>query len=254
MTQKPHLTHCENVWSGTIRNRKKKLTQEQDRCRRLGIACLASVVTGRPWEAIINHGRLTNANLTVIGAHDKSNQDPNPLALRSTILGSTAERVVRHSDKPVLVATGQVPETWNHLLWSVAIDFSNASLRALQTANDYAVSTESKLQLIHVLPHYHQIDALHQDAREILQKTRKKQAQEKLLDLCNEYQLPKGTECIAVDNNQDPVKTLAQISQDTGSSIMVMGTRGHTGIKLLVLGSTVQKYLRQAQSPVLVVP
>ncbi len=61
-----------------------------------GLSADCAVVSGRPWECVVQEAKNQNADLIVVGTHGQSG------FVRDTI-GSTAERVVRHSPCPVLV-------------------------------------------------------------------------------------------------------------------------------------------------------
>jgi nucleotide-binding universal stress UspA family protein len=48
--------------------------------------------------------------------------------------------------------------------------------------------------------------------------------------------------------------TLAEVAREEGADLMVVGTRGHTALAGLLLGSVTQRLLHIATCPVLVVP
>jgi nucleotide-binding universal stress UspA family protein len=54
------------------------------------------VTMGTPWNRIVGVAKSQNADLLVVGTHGRT-------GLKHALLGSTAERVVRHASCPVLV-------------------------------------------------------------------------------------------------------------------------------------------------------
>ncbi len=51
-----------------------------------------------------------------------------------------------------------------------------------------------------------------------------------------------------------PSKEIVTIASDWGADLIIMGTRGRTGIKRLLLGSTAENTLRLSNTPILIVP
>ena len=69
-----------------------------------GIATVSQVVrTGQPWYEIAEAAREAAADLVIVGTHGYT-------GLKHVLLGSTAERVVRHAPCPVLVVREQEQE------------------------------------------------------------------------------------------------------------------------------------------------
>ena len=56
----------------------------------------SAVVTGKPFEEIVATAEALNADLVIIGTHGA-------MGLRRDLLGSTAERVARYANCPVLI-------------------------------------------------------------------------------------------------------------------------------------------------------
>ena len=51
-----------------------------------------------------------------------------------------------------------------------------------------------------------------------------------------------------------PAHPIAEIADEVGADLIVVGTRGHTGISGIMLGSVTQRLLHLARQPVLAVP
>ena len=61
------------------------------------------VLDGRPCEALVTHAAKINAAWIVVGAHGASRAHAVRDATRGWLFGSTAERVIRHAERPVIV-------------------------------------------------------------------------------------------------------------------------------------------------------
>ena len=49
-------------------------------------------------------------------------------------------------------------------------------------------------------------------------------------------------------------KGIISVASDWGADLIIMGTRGKTGIKRLILGSTAENTIRLSDTPILIVP
>ncbi len=72
------------------------LDAEVAEVRAAGLTCDSAVPIGRPENEIVARAAATHADLIVMGTHGRS-------GLAHALLGSVAERVVRHSPCPVLI-------------------------------------------------------------------------------------------------------------------------------------------------------
>ena len=109
------------------------------------------VRTGKPFHEITTAARERAADLIVIATHGYT-------GAKRVLLGSTAERVVRHAPCPVLTVparttpkrTGKMPPfKLKRIL--VPIDFSNLSKDALPWATFLAAQFSAELILLHVV-------------------------------------------------------------------------------------------------------
>lgn len=81
----------EEVEAAKVRKAAEAATAEH------GIEVVPDFRSGRPWRAIVNGARELGADLLVIGTHGRS-------GLERALMGSVAERVVRHAPCTVVVA------------------------------------------------------------------------------------------------------------------------------------------------------
>ena len=103
---------------------------------------------GSPWPEIRDLIEQRGIDLIVLGTHGRG-------LIGTLLLGSTAQRVLRHATCPVLtvgpdVLTGFLDhERFAHILF--ATDFSDGSLHALPYALSLAEENDAELTLMHVL-------------------------------------------------------------------------------------------------------
>lgn len=71
------------------------LTPILDAADNVGVEVVEAVVEGRPHEQLVEYVNENEIDIVVMGSHGKS-------GLSRVLLGSTAEKVVRHSPAPVL--------------------------------------------------------------------------------------------------------------------------------------------------------
>ena len=132
----------------------EKLQLDQARCTAAGVDCEALVVRGRPWRMIPELASQRNALLTVIGAHGvQGEQTVTRERVTERVLGSTADKVVQVSDRPVFVATGTepIPSTLTGADWLLGTDFSESCLAALLWAKEATEKTGGHLHVVNVV-------------------------------------------------------------------------------------------------------
>ncbi len=100
-----------------------------------------------PAEEIVNYADTNEADLIVMGTHGRS-------ALGHFLIGSVAEKVVRHAKCPVLTISHQEKEMYElpaikSIL--VPIDFSDHSKQALKYATNLARVFGASLEFLHVI-------------------------------------------------------------------------------------------------------
>ena len=83
------------------------------------------VASGEPFSEIIRTARSVDADLIILGMHRKQ-------GMKELFAGTTVERVLRYSDRPVLVVKDQATRDYERVL--IPVDFSVPSRRALTTA------------------------------------------------------------------------------------------------------------------------
>jgi nucleotide-binding universal stress UspA family protein len=192
-----------------------------------------------------------SADLIILASHSLS-------GFPHAFIGSTAERVLRHAPCPVMTVRGlalrkegspKSPFDLKRIL--VTTDFSEESKKAFPYAVALARKFEASLTLLYVVPAHLPADLgqigivleeerLITEARERLPRFREAEMDSHL-----------HVETLVV--NGGPAHEICQTAESQAADLIVMGTRGRTGLKHFLLGSVTEKVVRHAPCPVLVV-
>jgi nucleotide-binding universal stress UspA family protein len=203
-----------------------------------------------PAAAILEYAREAGVDLLVMGTHGRSG--PGRL-----LLGSVAEEVMRRAPCPVLVMR-QLEDGKNrsvrlvrHIV--VPVDFSLPAQDALLAAGDVALRYGARLTLLHVVeePEW---AAAYPDWRAVPPTPHEKvtaRVQHKLRGAA--AALPPGVHCEIELRGGDPATEIVAFAERTGADLVVMASRGLTGIERLVFGSTAEAVIRAVDAPVMVV-
>ncbi len=73
----------------------RELEQRAEQARKAGVACTTKSIDGAPASTIVSRARETGAELVVVGTQGRT-------GLAHALLGSVAEKIVRHAACPVL--------------------------------------------------------------------------------------------------------------------------------------------------------
>lgn len=134
----------------------------------------------------------------------------------------------------------------------VPVDFSKSSDMALAYgARLLKENKRASLLLVHVItdsaakvPFY---------TREQYYRELKAEARKKIRRLLNKNHLKALKSRVVIAVSSDPARAIANQAKKTRASMIIMGSRGHTGLKRLILGSVAERTLRYATCPVLIV-
>ncbi|MBD3334029.1 MAG: hypothetical protein GF355_00770 [Candidatus Eisenbacteria bacterium] len=198
-----------------------------------------------PGETILEEAEACRADLIVMGVHGAE-------PVRRFFLGSVADKVVRHAACPVLLAgRGKHPVgPYKKILFPV--DFSHASKEASRLAVELARHDGAELSLLYVFQDvmppafYAAGDAFKSDPD---MRERCETAMDEFLDGLGAGDLSIRKVCREGKPSQEIVEAAGEIESD----VIIMGTRGLSGLPHILLGSTTERVLRRAPCPVLTV-
>jgi nucleotide-binding universal stress UspA family protein len=227
-----------------------------------GKAPQCHVKIGRAFDEICKVASEMGADLIVIATHGHT-------GLKHLLLGSTAERVVRHSPCPVLIVrelerefaepregeqrSRRPPLHIRQIL--VPVDFSECSRRGLDYALTLAKTCGATVLLLHVVPLVPYIPSEgfvtyeRGPSSELLERAAKEQMRKfveetDFADVPHEVGIRPGR----------PAHEICRYSDEKHADLIVTSTHGATGLAHVLIGSTAEHVVRYAHCPVLVVP
>lgn len=202
---------------------------------RKGIVAETRVVEGDPAEAIL----AEPCDLVALSTHGRT-------GIRRFLLGSVAEKVIRHSKRPVLAVRGaprpSAPKPFRQLL--VPVDGSARSESMIPMAVEWAKTYGSKLTLLRVIePPEHEVPAS-------LARRWEEQAGEELARAAERVKNA-GVDGVAYLRTGPAAAEILKFAQENPIDLVCMATHGRGGISRWILGSVAERVLRHADVPIL---
>lgn len=209
----------------------------------------SEVRIGRAYKEICECAKREKADLIVMGTHGFT-------GIKHVVLGSTAERVVRHAPCSVLT----VRPTNGHDAHSFAdprsilvpTDFSVRAETALKLAITMAREHGAQIDLLYVVPINYYPGEFEGLVSRTLEAQETDAAHKKLATL--RKGLMRKNIPIATHVRQGRVPTqICDAAKELNSDLIAMSTQGRTRWQHALLGSTTEDVVRQATCPVLCV-
>ena len=202
-----------------------------------GLAGDRRLPRGRPAQAIVTAARRFRADLVVAGSRGRG-------ALASMLLGSVAAELVDASHRPVLIA--RAPSLGTTVL---ATDGSRTAI----AAEEFLIRSGLA----------HSVVVVYVD--DVGRRWPSELASEDAVRQRLDYEMATAATTLRRLNDAgvvgelerrsgDPAGEIIAAAQERRANLIVVGTRGHTGIKRLVLGSVARNVLHSSPTSVLVVP
>ena len=210
--------------------------------RRIEVRTVHSI--GSAVDDVLIEASTLEARLIVVGARGAG-------SLRHRVLGSTAERLLRRSLRPVLVVRGAPQASYRRAL--LALDFSPWSSQALAIARQ--VAAQARPVLFHVVQvpfegrlHLAGVEAATVDA---YRARAFREARQRLVDVARAAGLADGGwEPCVVDGEAS--RTIVERAQEQGCDLIVLGKHGTSVTQDLLLGSVTRHVLAESEIDVLV--
>ncbi len=214
----------------------------------LALQPVLKLVAGDPFKVISDEADRVEADLIVVGAHRKR-------LLGDVFTGTTIERVMRLGSRPVLMVNRDGEKPYRQVL--AAVDLSEASAHALQTARviglldpAHAAAVHGFIPLGEDMMYYANVDQKRIEEHVAISASEARVALGVFLrdngfaDMADVLFVEKGGPYEAIEIG------ISKFRPD----LLVIGTRGHSGVKRILLGSTADHVLRRTDTDVLAVP
>jgi nucleotide-binding universal stress UspA family protein len=239
----------DSVWDGIRKAAEGKLEESRRHVVSDGVEASSELSPALPTEAILAATAEIGADLIVMGTHGHT-------GLAHVLLGSVAERSIRLAPCSVLAVRGEEASTSpmsaiRKIL--AAVDFSEHADRALDTAVGLVKQFGAELHLVHAfdvpIPMVNPYEVAVPTAflEEALQAAGSR------LDALVQKLAVKGVAATSHLAEVPAASAIADLAEELGTDLIVMGTRGRTGLKNVLLGSVAERTLRHAPCSVLTV-
>ncbi|RIK93928.1 MAG: universal stress protein [Proteobacteria bacterium] len=226
------------------------LLTEQTRslCDIDNVTCDYSIVAGDPFEGIVKAADELMPDILVVGPYRRQ-------ILKDVFIGTTAERVIRASRQPILMANGVPAGFYRHAL--IALDFSDCSADAVRVVQDIELEKYTAISVVHVFD---------TPGAGLISRSAMTEAQ--VNDYLEEEQDCASREMAAFLSklNLEPVQRILRrnetsiaamiyaAAKESSADLLVIGSHGRSGITKMLLGSVAGEVLRSVDLDVLVVP
>jgi nucleotide-binding universal stress UspA family protein len=202
------------------------------------------ITKGKAFLEIIRQARRQSAELTVVGAHGEE-------YIKDLLIGTTAEKIVRKGDRPVLIVRRQAREPYRRIL--IAVDFSDTSRDALQFA--LRVAPRAQVRVLHVcLGLEAQLTRAGLPSSEIVRYRRR--ATNVARGQLDRFlaKIDCGGRAIRREVVTGRARhEIVRFAQSIHPDLIVVGTAGRTNLPYILLGSVAEHVMREASCDVLVV-
>lgn len=220
------------------RNELKRLRKE---IKNKGVECAESIIAkGDFYEEIVKEAKINDVNLIFMGSG--INEDG------TYKLGSITEKVIQKSEIPVWVMKKGTKLEINKILCPV--DFSDSSTRALKNAIILAKKCKAELTVLNVYESEHPYD--HWDLHylgdlsylETAIEIEKEKNQTVFKDYLKKFKFRDVKWDYKLANGFPNIEILNFI-KDEGIDILIMGSKGKSGLSKIFMGSVTEKVSRQ---------
>ena len=209
-----------------------------------------NLMVSTPEIGILSEAEKCDADLIVMGRRGSH-------SLSEQILGSASTYVLAHAKCPVLLAHNEKEGPYQRIL--VPADGSEESLKAVRYAVEFAKADGASVTVFHVANMRDLIaeeTALDQKKHGLEDLTdRLRQSADRVFALCKAAVADHkgGVDIHFVANIGRPGPTILKKAEKDGSDLLIMGSRGRSGLTSILLGSVSRYITTHSGLPVMIV-
>lgn len=196
---------------------------------------------------IVAAARDLPADVIVLGTHGRS-------GFRRFVLGSVTEQVLLTAGTAVLAVPPKAAEPLPPLCARVlcAVDFSPASLRALECAVSVAMKAHAPLTVAHILELPPEVPDAPPVDLSLYRRNRFEQANDAMAEALEPHRDRLPIDRLLLAGRAGP--EILRLAAEQQASLVVMGVSGRGAVDLMLFGSVAQHVLRRTACPVLTMP
>ncbi|GAB4194301.1 MAG: universal stress protein [Wenzhouxiangellaceae bacterium] len=206
-----------------------------------------AVLRGDPAEEIATAAERLDVALIIIGSQRRN-------LLRNTFVGTTAERIIRLSPKPVLVARS-IAEHYRKPV--IALDLSENETSPLSAALELELFDSDAATVVFAFEanqfHLLRRAGSTRDELDNYLRTEKQRYQPKAEQIVTQHDM-KAAQAVLVATQYNIADTILETAASHAADLLVVGSHRKRALQRLTLGSVSDVVLRQAGIDVLVVP
>ncbi len=213
-----------------------------------GVDVVSDVVIGSPLVEILRRVQDVSADLLIVGMKGSTG--------RPGGAGTVAAKCMRKAATRVLLVHENSPERFTSVV--ACVDFSEASGRVVEQAVRICLQNKAHLHVMHAF--YPPWKVLHYMApTRQASPDYQEQYRQQLVDRLHQLLKPFETEVsqLNVDCHllemSETHEAVLEFKERTSADLIVIGTRGRTGLKALLLGTTAERIIRESPCSVLAV-
>jgi nucleotide-binding universal stress UspA family protein len=192
-----------------------------------------AIVEGHPVETILHLAAERQADLILMGSHGRS-------GIARLRLGSVAENVAREATTPTLIVRAASNQPAPPVIARVLcpVSFTELGRRCVESSSETAAAFGATLYVLHVV----------EQASLDPEATRE--------HLCRwiPEQVRKNCDLMEVVRRGDAAEQILVAAGERAADLIVLGTQHRPFLEFTTLGTTTERVVRHANSPVLVLP